>query len=242
MHWGDHNLSGCVRECGVEEPDENVVQETLDIFARADFPGTLQILEKHFGPSLYSLMDLFRDEQRKILNGILKSTLEDVEGIYRQVYESNAPLLRFLKDIHIPPPRPLYSAAEHILNTNLRSAFEDEELDLETIENLLSFADLEGVALDSATLEMAVRKRMERLAQALEARPSERRFMEELDVAADLLKRLPFQVNLRKVQNLYYSLMQKAYPEFQAEKDEASREWAALFKDLAEKLWLKVDE
>jgi len=241
MHWGDHNLSGCVRPCGAEEPDDNVVQETLDTFARADFPGTLQILEKHFGPSLYSLMDLFRDEQRKILNGILESTLEDVEGIYRQVYESNAPLLRFLKEVHIPAPRPLYTTAEHILNTSLRSAFEDEELDLQAIENFLTFADLEGVALDSATLEMAVRKRMERLAEDLVEQPTELPLMEELDVAADLLKRLPFEVNLRRVQNLFYTLMQEAYPELQARKDENARAWVALFKDLAEKLWLRID-
>jgi alpha-amylase/alpha-mannosidase (GH57 family) len=241
MHWGDHNLSGCVKPCGTGEPDEDVVQETLDTFARADFPGTLQILEKHFGPSLYSLMDLFRDEQRKILDGILESTLADVQGIYRQVYESNAPLLRFLKDVHIPPPKPLYTAAEHILNTGLRNAFEAEELDLQLIENLLTFADLEGIALDSATLEMAVRRRMESLAEELGQRPADLPLMRELDVAADLLKRLPFEVNLRRVQNLYYTLMQEAYPELQARKDENSREWVALCKDLAEKLWLKVE-
>jgi alpha-amylase/alpha-mannosidase (GH57 family) len=241
MHWGDHNMSGCVRPCGAEEPDEDAVRQTLDTFARADFPGTLQFLEKHFGPSLYSLTNLFRDEQRKILNGILESTMVDVEGIYRQVYENNAPLLRFLQDIHFPPPRPLYTAAEHILNSSLRSAFEAEELDLQAIENFLSFAELEGVALDSATLEMAVRKRMERLAEAVEEQPAELHVMKELDGAADLLMRLPFEVNLRRVQNIYYTVLQKDYPEFKGKGDEKSREWVARFKALGEKLWLRID-
>jgi alpha-amylase/alpha-mannosidase (GH57 family) len=241
MHWGDHNLSGCVKPCGPEEPDEAVMKETQDIFAKADFPGTLQTLEKHFGPSLYSLMNLFRDEQRKILNLILESTMLDVEGIYHQVYESNAPLLRFLKDIQIPPPRALYTAAEHVLNTSLRNAFEAEELDFQSIENFLSFAELEGIALDSATLEMAVRKKMEHLAKALEEVPGEIPIMKELDMAADLLRSLPFQVNLRKVQNIYYTLLLEAYPGFQTRGDEASREWVASFKALGEKLWLKVE-
>jgi hypothetical protein len=241
MHWGDHNLSGCVKPCGADEPDGDAVQETLETFARADFPGTLQTLEKHFGPSLYSLMNLFRDEQRKILNLILESTMVDVEGIYRQVYESSAPLLRFLKDSHIPPPKALYSAAEHILNTSLRNAFEAEELDLQAIENYLSFAELEGVPLDSATLEMAVRKKMEHLAGALEEDTGDIRIMQDLDMATDILGTLPFQVNLRKVQNIYYTLLQKAYPEFQRKGDDKSREWVALFKTLGEKLWLKVE-
>jgi alpha-amylase/alpha-mannosidase (GH57 family) len=243
LHWGDHNLSGCVRECSDNEPDEVSVKEILDTFGRAAFPETLKLLEKHFGSSRYSLRTLFRDEQRKILDIILESTLSDAVSVYRQVYENNAPLLRFLKDLNIPAPGAIQTAAEHVLNASMRKAFEDEELRLETIEMILNSAGLEGVSLDAAGLEMAVRRRAERMAEALVARSESVALLQALDSVVSFLQTLPFEVNLRKVQDTYYALLKKVYPGFQerAKKEKKARNWVKVFRSLGEKLMVRVE-
>jgi alpha-amylase/alpha-mannosidase (GH57 family) len=241
LHWGDHNLSGCIKECTGQEPEQEVVDEILATFQRAAFPMTLKLLEKHFGSSGYSLRNLFRDEQRKILGTILEATLTDVEAVYRRVYETNAPLLRFLKDLGIPAPGPLLSAATYALNASLRKAFEDEELKMDLIDSLLNNAEMEGITFDAAT-EMSIRRRMERIAEALMAKPDDLRLLKELAAVADLLKTLLFEVNLRKVQNVYYSLLQKVYPGFRekAKKGKKDREWLEVFRSLGEKLMVRV--
>jgi len=243
LHWGDHNLSGCVRECSDHEPDEAAVKEILDTFGRAAFPETLKLLEKHFGASKYSLRTLFRDEQRKILDIILESTLSDAVSVYRQVYENNAPLLRFFKDLNIPAPGAIQAAAEHVLNASMRKAFEDEELRLETIEMILNSAGLEGVSLDAAGLEMAVRRRTERMAQALAAQSESFALLQALDSVVSLVQTLPFEVNLRKVQDIYYALLQNVYPGFQekAKKEKKARSWVKVFRSLGEKLMVRVE-
>ncbi len=242
LHWGDHNLSGSVRECAEDEPHEAAIREISETFGRADFPGALRLLEKHMGASTYSLSTLFRDEQRKILGIILQATLADVEGVYRQVYENNAPLLRFLKAIYVPPPSALHTAAEYVLSASLRKAFEDKELNLDSIASLLGNANLEGVSLDAATVEMAVRKRLEAMAEEFREKPEDYSLLQALDTVTSLLRDLPFEVNLRKIQNLFYAVLQTAYPEFQkkAEKEEAAREWVRLFTSLGEKLYVRV--
>jgi alpha-amylase/alpha-mannosidase (GH57 family) len=242
LHWGDHNLSGSVRKCAEDEPHEAAIHEIFETFGRADFPGTLHLLEKHFGASTYSLSTLFRDEQRKILGIILQATLADVESVYRQVYENNAPLLRFLKAIYVPPPAALHTAAEYVLNASLRKAFEDKELNLDSIVSLLEVANLEGVSLDAATVEMAVRRRLEGMAEEFREKPEDYSLLQALDTVTSLLKDLPFEVNLRKIQNLFYTVLQTAYPEFQkkAEKEETAREWVRLFTSLGEKLYVRV--
>jgi alpha-amylase/alpha-mannosidase (GH57 family) len=242
LHWGDHNLSGSVRKCEEDEPHEAAIREISETFGRADFPGTLRLLEKHFGPSTYSLSTLFRDEQRKILGIILQATLADVESVYRQVYENNAPLLRFLRAIYAPPPAALHTAAEYVLNASLRKAFEDKDLNLDSIVSLLEVASLEGVSLDAETVEMAVRKRLEGMAEEFREKPEDFSLLQALDSVTGLLESLPFEVNLRRIQNLFYTVLQTAYPEFQkkAEKDEAAGEWVRLFASLGEKLYVRV--
>ena len=80
------------------------------------------------GAACYSLRNLFRDDQRHILSIILESTLANAEDVYRHVYEANAPLLLFLKDLAVPAPRPLAAAAEFVLNANLKREFEESVL------------------------------------------------------------------------------------------------------------------
>ena len=243
LYWGDQSLSGCVRECADSEPDEATVNEILHMFGHGAFPETLQLLEKHFGAAMYSLRSLFRDEQRKILDIILESTLANAVSVYRQVYENNAPLLRFLNDLNIPAPGAIKTAAEHVLNASMRKAFEEEELRLDMIEMLLNSAGLEGVSLDATGLEMAARRRTERMAEALAAQPGSLVLLRELDSVAGLIERLPFEVNLRRAQDIYYALLQNVYPELRdkSRKDKKSREWLKVFRSLGEKLMVRVE-
>jgi alpha-amylase/alpha-mannosidase (GH57 family) len=243
LHWGDHNLSGCVKECSENEPDEITLKEILDTFGRAAFPETLQLLERHFGPSMYSIGSLFRDEQRKILDTILESTLSDAVSVYRRVYENNAPLLRFLKHLNIPAPGAIKTAAEYALNGIIRKAFEEEKLKLETIQMILNSAELEGVALDAEGLEMAVRRKTERMAEAFAGQSESFVLLQKLDSVVSLIQTLPFEVNLRKVQNLYYGLLQSVYPLFQdrAKREKKARNWVKVFRSLGEKLMFRVE-
>ena len=207
LHWGDHNVSCSVMSCGEEEPSKPTVEGISASFTRADFTETFRLLEEHFGPSSYSLRSLFRDEKRKILDLILQSTLTDAEASYRQLYEYNAPLLRFVTSLGNPPPDFLHYAANFVLNFSLKRAFENDELDLEYIENLLDEARLAGVSIDAATLEMVIRKKIEGFALLLFKSIEDIFILQELEAIITLLDHLPFQVNIWKVQNICFQLL-----------------------------------
>lgn len=244
LHLGDHNLNCGVRQYPGDDSYQALVEDASEAFARADFPETILLLDKHFGASTYSLTSLFRDEQHRILDLILNATLEGAESMYRQLYEQHVPLMRFLKDSGVAPPKPLYMAAELVLNASLRRAFEDEELHPELIGTYLEEAEMEGVSLDENTLEYALRKSLERMGERLLASPTGLDLLQKLEAGVSLLGSLPFQVNLWKVQNICYDMLQNAYPGFRetAEKgDESASEWVDLFRALCEKLsiWVK---
>jgi hypothetical protein len=243
LHLGDHNLTCGVKEFESEDSYQQLVADVSDAFQSADFPETIRLLDKHFGGSIYSLRSLFRDEESRILGMILGSALEDAEALYRQLYENHAPLMRFFKDSGLPPPRALKMAAEFVLNVSLRQAFENEEFDPEHIEALLEEVRVEGVTLDTATLEFAIRKKLEHMAQLFSARATDFPQLQRLQMVVDLLASFPFQVNLWKVQNVCYEILQSTYPHLitEAEQgDEIAREWINQFRTLGEKLSLKV--
>ena len=55
---------------------------------------------------------------------------------------------------------------------------------------------------------------------------------------------LPFDVNLRRVQDLYYGLAQSLYPEFKQKAqqgDDTANRWVEDFKNLSAKLMIRLD-
>ncbi len=243
LHFGGHNLNCGVRVFQGEKAFREMVAEVSSAFDRANFPDTLRMLDKHFGSSTYSLQSLFRDEQRRILDRILESALSEAAAVYRQLYRRNEPMMRFLKDSAIPIPRPLYSAADFVLNSSLRRAFEKEELDIDEVESLLKETDLTGVTLDAGALEYALRKNIERVAQMLLSNPSDLSIARRLESLLSLLTAVPFAINLWRVQNIFYEVVQTKYDEFQSEAkkgNETARELIEHFSALSEKLWTKL--
>jgi alpha-amylase/alpha-mannosidase (GH57 family) len=242
LHMGDHNVNGGVRRFLGEEDDQAATREVMEPFRRADFAEVIRLMDRRFGDANYSLRSLFRDEQRKILNQILFLNLSEAEVLYRQIYERRAPMMRFLTNLRIPLPKAFYAAAEFVLYSNLRGVLEQEEIDAERVRALLETAKLEGVSLDAATLEFAIRQNLERTAEQLLAEPTIV-YLRRLDAAAGLLPALPFRVDLWKVQNVYYRLLENVYPnkrQFKELGDELTRAWVDCFRTLGEKLGVKV--
>ncbi len=243
LHLGDHNLNCGVRGYQGTDAYRELAEQIAEPFVRADFAETLRLLDKHFGASTYSLRSLFRDAQRKILDIILESTLADVEAIYRQLYETNVPLMRFLKDSGVPPPKALCAAAEVVLNAGLRRAFENEEFSSELIEALLDESRSQGISLDAETLEYALRRSLERMVDRLAINPTDLEMLKKSDEAVGMLPSLPFQVNLWKVQNVFYDLLQTVYPGWRERAhrgDEKARKWIRYFSILGERLSVRV--
>lgn len=245
IHWGDHNISCCISPCpDADTPAEAFVNEVFEVFSRAEFPTVLLLLEKTIGNSTYSLRHLFRDEQRRILQIVLESNLSNSEAAYRQIYDTNAPLLLFLKDLNVPAPRALAAAAEYLLNAAIRRAFENPAFDLNAVQQLLDATAMHGVTLDAAFLEIAIRKRMEQTAENFQLLPTEIAALQQLDTIAGLLPDFPFDVNLRTVQNIYYHIFKQILPQMKKKANHheiKAEEWVDIFRALGAKIGMRTE-
>jgi len=244
LHFGDHNLNAGVRGYRGEEAYQAMVQEMTQAFRSADFAEVIRLLDRHFGISTYSLKSLFRDEQRRVLSRILESTLSQLEASYRSIYEQHYPLMRFLADTGNPLPRAFQSAAEFILNIDLRRAFGEEMPRLDRVQALLEAAGMWRVELDIAGLKYTLEQTIERLAREFRAHSGELSLLQRLDGVVSVAHWLPFDVNFRKAQNAYYDVLQAVYPQFKGragQGEEGANDWTSHFRALGQKLRVRVE-
>ena len=243
FHFGDHVINAGVREYRGEEPYQEMVAETTGSCAAADFTEVIHLLDKHFGSSSYSLKTLFRDEQRKVLGYILESTMSEIEAAYRQLYDSHYPPMRFLSELGSPVPRAFHAAAELIINIDLQRAVGSDTLDTENIRNLVDTAASWQVDLDGEGIGYDLQENLERMVSALADTPGDTGALVNLLDGIELAQSMPFDVDLWKVQNLYWGMLQTGYPEFRqkAERnDQQAAEWVRDFIALGKLLKIRV--
>ncbi|MGB7970800.1 MAG: DUF3536 domain-containing protein [Candidatus Deferrimicrobiaceae bacterium] len=245
LHFGDHNVSGGIREFRGKESYESLAAEMTEIFAGADFPEIIRAVDRNFGAGVYSLKLLFRDEQRKILDMILAATMIDIDGVYRQLYMQNAPLMRFLSDIGYPASKSFHAAAELALNGELKRAFQTETLDIDAIRGTLYEAEGVKITLDGAGLGYTLRKTIERMMHAFRENADDIVLLAQIDAAVEMGNSLPFEVTFWKTQNLYWEMLETVLTEYRSRAalgDEDAGEWVRLFSSLGSKLSVALPE
>jgi hypothetical protein len=242
---GDFNPMGGVLKASSAEAYEAVSAALREPFSRGDLEEVSRLLQQNLEGETFSLKVIFRDEQQRILKRIIEAEWGEADAAFDSLFPHLLSMMRTLARVggSVMIPRAFYAAAEFVLNTRLRNALGSEQLDFDGIRNLMGDAEGAKVALDVPTLEYTIRMRLEQMAESLRADPANVEFLSRLDAAVGLARSLPLEVNLAKIQNICYELLQTAYPDFQ-KKGEAEGQNAGsrigLFRALAEKLSLYV--
>ena len=97
--------------------------------------------------------------------------------------------------------------------------------------------------LDTEGLSYLLQETLEGMMARLVTTPEDIDFLKELLAVAEMLRTLPFHVDLWKVQNLYHEMLKSTYPEFQTraqQGDKAAQEWLNQFVPLGQQLSIRV--
>ena len=234
LYLGGHTVTTGVRR------GSQTCDGLLDAFTRGDENEVRRILDDCFGTHQYHLDSLFGDEKRRIVDALLRSTLEDAEASHETVFEKHSATMRFLTELGVPSPPALSVAAEVVLNRNLRRALAADTLDEELIGNLIAEAVTEGVRLDEASLAYTARQTLDTLAAQCFEDSADSADLERLDQllhGVHLVLALPFEVDLWQVQNLYFHCLEQT--RFRADR---SGEWRAAFDNLGDRLSMRLRE
>jgi alpha-amylase/alpha-mannosidase (GH57 family) len=245
LHFGDHNFSGGVCPCLGEEEYAGLEGDLSASFLRGDFPEVIRFIDAFFGGTAYSLRNLFLDEQRKILNLVIRESLADAEAMYSQLYENHAPLMRFLMALKIPLPKAFRSAAVVALNSQLKAAMSTRPLPVEHIRHLFEQAEAADVDLEGEALGFVLRNTIGRLAADWYTEPEDPLRLRAVQQAVELARSLPYWVDLWKAQNVYYEILLNTYSRLKEQAragKPADEEWTAQFLALGDLLKVRTGD
>ncbi len=234
LHFGDQNISAAVKAYSEDDAAsfEAFAARAAGCIERADFPEAIRQIDRYFGRVDYSLTSLFSDEQRRIMNLILNSTLWDIESSLTSIYQDHASLLHFLYKTGLPKPAALTLAATFAVNAGLRRVLESDPIDQAQLRSYLSLASADQVSLDSAELSYIVDQRMKRAMVELQISAGSLEVLDHSLALARIVTELPFELNLWQAQNIWYEILRTSHYSLTALSDEDRPAWERDFNEL----------
>jgi alpha-amylase/alpha-mannosidase (GH57 family) len=268
LHFGDQNISAAVKSHKPEEEGlyEEFARAARAAVIRADFPEVIRGFDRYFDGTTYSIQSLFRDEQQRIMELILKPRLQRVEASLASIYEDQASLLHFLGTTGLRRPAALTLAATFAINAGLRRALESNPIDAVQMRVYLGLAETDHVELDRPQLNYIADQQMKRAMVQLQeelATSGEQQTaaLENALFIARTVSELPFERNLWQAQNIWYQIYLRLYPAIKAKtttngaraskangkpesESESARadEWVAKFKEIGQLMSISVDD
>ena len=243
LHFGDQNITAAVKAHSDADASafEAFSTDAAGHVQRADFPEVIRLLDRFYGHADYSLTSLFTDEQRRIVQLILNSTLWDIESSLTTIYHDHASLLHYLAQAGLPKPPALTLAAGFAVNAGVRRVLEVEPVDVAQLRSYLALAKSDQVPLETATLSYIADKRMKRAMVELQMSSGSLEMLDRALVLARALAELPFDLNLWQAQNIWYEILRTSGYALSALSKEERPRWEKDFDELGACLTFDCD-
>ena len=244
LHFGDHNLICAVNARSPDDVFYKMREDLNNAFLRGDTTEVMRIMNVFYKGNNFSLWHLFKDQQRRILYELLKTTWEEIEASFRHIYEHNYTIIKIMRGVHIPLPRALAAPAEFILNQDISREIKSDETDVERLGKLASEAIKLPLQLDTATLRFEASGKINSLLEKFENFPDDIVLLEKTSSILSILLTVVPELDLQPAQNVLFRISTKEYPAIvkKAEAGEqTAKRWCEHFKTLANYLGVKVD-
>lgn len=237
---GDHNVSCGAKPNMQEEAFTNMRNEVLECFERGQINEIIVALSKYFGANMYTLKDLFRDDQKYIMDYILADGIKKAKDLYDIIYHDNAAMLRFMKEIRVPSPKPMLSAADVTLNVDMEQLLSAETPDLTQLRRVIDESNHLSVTLDSELLAYKASEMVADQFNKLSKAPENIETIRWISRLIQTVSELPIKLNLWQSQNVAFKIAEKQYKEMKDKQSEDSNEWVTAFTHLCELIGIRL--
>lgn len=243
LYLGNHSVNGGVRTFLGDEQYSEMKSEITTAFEKGAFADIVRHMDKHFGMHNYSLADMFRDQQRKILRLLIGKTTEEFSETYRNLFESNRIMMSLIRDTGMPVPKAFITAADFTLNRDIREAFLEDAINVHKISDILKEMRGWGITVELVDLEFVVRRRVEKMMESVYREGQELSLLLMLQSIIELARSLPVEMNYWQTQNTWYKIAVKLYRNVLAREVAGEKEagqWAEAFRKLGEMLFFDI--
>ncbi|MCU0353512.1 MAG: DUF3536 domain-containing protein [Cytophagales bacterium] len=242
LYLGQQALVAHAREAMPPDAFAEMHRVVRETFAKGQIGEAIHAMSRYFGTELFSLNQLTKDEQRRVLDRIMGNTLASIENAFRQIYEHNYHMMNPANHSETPVPSMFKTTAEVVVQADLRALFESERPNVEEMRRLTGEVKRWQIKPDADTVGFAAVKRLNALMKQLDNTPS----VEQVKYIADWvreLKTLAMPLDLWAAQNVYFFVGNRYYGEIRdlAQRgDHAAQRWIKHFTELGQLLDVRI--
>lgn len=245
LDQGDYHLY-----CGIiPSPDPEafsaIRKEIETVFNKRDTPGVTALFEQRFGPRIFSFASLFKDEQRRILEQMMKLSYDGISAAYSQIHEEHYTLMHFFKGLRLPLPKPLLMATGYLINSALQETLRQDDVDLFRLQSLFEEAKQWRVEVDKSELGLLASERIEGLLKKILSGSEETVYFEIVEKLFEIIAPLQAELNLWRSQNLYFAIGKKFLPKMSEVSkigDDRAKKWTNAFHKLGQALKIRMSD
>jgi alpha-amylase/alpha-mannosidase (GH57 family) len=245
LHLGDHNIIGGV-QCFLENTQFHEMKKEIDdAFMRSNITNVISLIKKHFGKNDYSLWHIFKDDQRNILNSLIKSAVKEREASFKHSFNQYYPIMQVMKEMSIPLPKAFQITTEFTLNTDIANLLSDKNIDLGKLQNLIDEIKRWSIDIDKKTVNFIATNKINSLLSEFLEKTNDLKLLKNISEMMSTLKPLSLDLQLWEAQNIYFSIIKTSYSKMSRESKKGNniaKEWLELFNNVGTYLQIKSPE
>ncbi len=242
LHLGEHQLFGAIGPFEENGNFEKMHDEICNAFEKGNVQEVLLLMDKHFGTHHYSFWHLFKDDQKRIVTQLLQDDLSNIEGVYRQMYDTHYHLMQIIYELAMPLPPHMKVTADFVVNNRVRKILESEKIDLKEFKSLKDEISRLKVDIDKVTLNFLVSLRVAELLERFMAAPKDIEPLKHVNELLKVTEGFLLSPDFWKARNLAFLIKVKQYDAFkkESEHDVQAQNWCSEFDTLLKNLNLKI--
>ncbi len=242
-------FSGGDFHCAIKEYSDNFMEtrkELIRTYLVSPLTEIIRTIDNYFGKEYFTLIDIFIEERRKILQTMLKGKLKNFANTYESMYNEGKGSIYQMQTLGLEIPNEFKISAQYVLTKQFNDLFVESKgfLSNDILQqgsDILFEAKRIGIEIDKApTAKIFSRKiaqNVSRLAYALDLQQVEA----TLEIL-DCISKLELSVDIAEAQNYFFSKIVTNIEELvQNMTCSADRELVTMLFEIGENLNINMD-
>jgi len=240
IYLGQHHLIGNAADQLSEATFNRLYEELRTAFHEGNLAEVIQLITQHFGASSFSFWQLFKDEQKKVLNVLVKQETEQAETALRNIFDRNYSLMNVLQRVNIHMPMLFRKNLELVINNQLRRIFQEPDIKAADVKRLTEEVNKWQVSLDKEVISFVATDKLNALFADFACQPDQLAALINLYQIVQHLSELGIEPDLWQLQNKAFQLA-KNHPELWQEQAGGNKEIRWFFERLSVRLNISLD-
>ncbi len=201
LYLGQNHIIGNASSLMNDDQYAAMKQKVIAAFEASNVSEVIGHMQDSFGEDKFSLWNLFKDEQRKVIRQIVDQDLEQAQDSYRKIYNRNYNMMQVLRSANLPVPSLFLQNLFLVVNQDLKHCFDHARLYPARIEKLAREVQTWNVPLEKEEIAFAAGKRIMLEIRDLPNKKGELKAVTNINRTLNVLNRLSIAPDWWQAQN-----------------------------------------